>query len=444
MNKPKYSFEQFYIGKHLLRWALLILPVAISIGLLVAFFLWLLDMATQTRWQHLWLIFFLPLGGIIISWLYRYYGKNSDAGNNLIMDEIHKPGGGIPARMTPLILFTTILTHLFGGSAGREGTAVQMGGSIAAVFARWYKLHHERKRILLMCGMAAGFGAVFGTPVAGAIFALEVLTIGRIKYDALIPCLVASIVADITCASCGIHHTHYHIAFTDTGARLFSHISFDIVLLSKVVIAGMLFGCTSFLFAELSHLIKSKSNQYFSRKWMIPVVGALLIMAISYALGTVDYLGLGVSNPHPEGISILSAFHANGATYFSWFWKLLLTAITLGMGFKGGEVTPLFFMGATLGNTLAVITGSPVDLFAGLGFIAVFAGATNTPLACTLMGIELFGSENVIYYAVACCMAYYFSGHSGIYHAQRVAVSKFHTIHHELETIKQVKEKNKR
>lgn len=425
MKKTTYSLEQFYIAKHLLRWTLLIFPVAVIVGLLVALFLWLLDLATAARWQHTWLIFLLPVGGIIITWLYSRYGKNADAGNNLIMDEIHKPGGGIPARMTPLILFTTVLTHLFGGSAGREGTAVQMGGSIAALFARWYKLHHENKRILLMCGMSAGFGAVFGTPVAGAVFALEVLTIGRIKYDALIPCLIAGIVADITCSSCGIHHTAYHIAFTDNGERLFPHIAFDVWLLFKVIIAGVLFGLASFIFASLSHFIKNRSSQYIPNKWMIPVVGAVLIVGISYLLGTFDYLGLGVTNPHENGVSIVNAFTAGGAGYFSWAWKIILTAITLGMGYKGGEVTPLFFIGATLGNTLAVISGSPIDLFAGLGFIAVFAGATNTPLACTLMGIELFGSDNVIYYAVACFTAYYFSGHTGIYKAQRPGVPKF-------------------
>jgi H+/Cl- antiporter ClcA len=443
MNKSKYSLEQIYIGKNLLHWTFLIFPVAVSVGLLVALFLWLLDIVTVTRWQNTWLIFLLPVAGIIIAWLYRYYGKNADAGNNLIMDEIHKPGGGVPARMTPLILFTTVLTHLAGGSAGREGTAVQMGGSISALFSRWFKLDQERKRILLMCGMSAGFGAVFGTPVAGAIFALEVLAIGRIKYDALIPCLIASIIADITCTSCGIHHTRYSITFIDNAPAYFPHITFDIGLLFKVVMAGVLFGLAGFLFAELSHLIKSKSNQYITKKWLIPVVGSVLIIGISYLLGTFDYLGLGVTNPDSNGISIVNAFKEGSTGYFSWFWKLLLTAITLSFGFKGGEVTPLFFIGATLGNTLALVTNSPVDLFAGLGFIAVFAGATNTPLACTLMGIELFGSENMIYYAVACFTAYYFSGHSGIYNSQRVAVSKFHTTYHKEETIKQVKQNRK-
>lgn len=424
MNKSKFPIVQFNIARLLLRWTLLIFPVSISIGLLVALFLWVLEMATIFRWQHLWILFLLPLAGILIGWLYTNFGKNSAAGNNLIIEEIHEPGGGIPPQMTPLIFTTTILTHLFGGSAGREGTAVQMGGSIAAQFAGWYKLTSEDRQILLMCGMSAGFAAVFGTPVAGAVFALEVLFIGRIKYDALIPCLVAGIIAHITCLSCGIQHTKYIINYIDQSSSFLPHISFDIVLLLKVVVAGVLFGFAGLVFAQLTHFIKNKSNQLLQIKWLIPVIGALLIIAISYLLGSFDYLGLGVSNPN-GGISILSAFKAGGADKFSWFWKLLLTAITLGMGFKGGEVTPLFFIGATLGNVLATISGAPVDLLAGLGFIAVFAGATNTPLACTLMGVELFGAENTLYYAVACFTAYYFSGHSGIYSSQKIGVAKF-------------------
>lgn len=442
MNKYKSNFEQIKIAKQLLYWTAFIIPVAICVGSLVALFLWLLDMATAARWQHLWIIFLLPLAGILITFLYSRYGKNADAGNNLIMDEINKPGGGIPTRMTPFVLFATIITHLFGGSAGREGTAVQMGGSISSLFSKWYKLKHEDKRILLMCGMAAGFGSVFGTPVAGAVFAMEVLAIGRIKYDGLIPCLVASVVADITCSAYGIHHTHYTIAFSSHGAvPWMPHISFDLWLLLKVIAAGIAFGLAGYLFAELSHLLKSSANKFIKNKWLIPVAGAAVVISVSYLLGTFDYLGLGVTNP-TGGVSIVSAFNEGGSQNWSWLWKLLLTAVTLSTGFKGGEVTPLFFIGATLGNTLAVVSGSPVDLFAGLGFIAVFAGATNTPIACTLMGVELFGTDNIVYFAVACFIAYYFSGHSGIYGSQRLVVSKFHFTHTEQYTIKEIR-KNK-
>jgi H+/Cl- antiporter ClcA len=439
MRKTKYALEQILIGKHLLYWTVLIVPVAVVVGMLVALFLWLLDVATATRWENMWLIFLLPLAGIFIHFLYKTIGKNSDAGSNLIMDEIHKPGGGIPARMTPLILFTTVITHLFGGSAGREGTAVQMGGSVSFLFAKWFKLKQEDKRILLMGGMAAGFGAVFGTPITGAIFALEVLTIGRIKYDALIPCLIASMIADITCSACGIHHTHYTILFSAMGEKRFPFLSFDVMLLAKVIMAGVVFGLAGFAFIKLTHFIKNRSGRYIRRQWLVPVVGAILVVGLSYLIGSFDYLGLGVTNPNVNGISIVSAFSPGGATYFSWFFKLVLTAITLGMGFKGGEVTPLFFIGATLGNTLAVITGSPVDLFAGLGFIAVFAAATNTPLACTMMGIELFGAEYALYFAIVCFTAYYFSGHVGIYGSQRIAVDKFHVTH---ESDMRVKEDN--
>lgn len=430
MRTYRQTFEQLKIAKLLIYWTALIVPVAVAAGSLVALFLWLLDIVTTIRWQHLWLIFLLPAAGVLITFLYSRFGKNAAAGNNLIIDEIHKPGGGIPFRMAPLVLFSTIITHLFGGSAGREGTAVQMGGSIAALFSKWYKIKHSDKRILLMCGMSAGFGAVFGTPVAGAIFAMEVLAIGRIKYDALIPCLIASVIADITCAAYGIHHTHYSIVFVKDAVQWLPYFAFDIWLLCKVIIAGIAFGLAGFLFAATTGFLKDTANKYITNKWLIPVCGAVAIVAISYALGTFDYLGLGVNNPD-GGVSIVSAFSANGASNWSWLWKLLLTAVTLATGFKGGEVTPLFFIGATLGNTLATISGSPVDLFAGLGFIAVFAGATNTPLACMVMGVELFGSENIIYYAVACFTAYYFSGHSGIYGSQRIAVTKFHEAHSE-------------
>lgn len=424
MQKLKNFLRQLAVTKHLLKWAILVLPVSIFAGSVVALFLWLLDKVTLLRWQNGWLLYLLPLAGTLIYFLYSKLGHNSEAGNNLIMNEIHAPGGGVPARMAPMVLVTTLITHLFGGSAGREGTAVQIGGSIAGLLARTLKLTPADTRIVLMTGIAAGFGAVFGTPVTGAIFALEVLAIGTIRYDALVPCLLASILADITCTAWGIHHTHYHINSIAGTASLVSFIHIDFVLLGKSLLAGIAFGLASYLYAEMQHSIKKYSRRYIPIKWLIPAIGGVLVIVLCFIAGTRDYIGLGVTADMPTGISIVSSFTTGGTATWSWLWKIVFTAITLGMGFKGGEVTPLFFIGAALGNTIAMITGSPVDLFAGLGFIAVFAGATNTPIACTIMGVELFGGEHILYYAIACFTAYYFSGHAGIYTAQKLAVNK--------------------
>ncbi|WP_447640341.1 MULTISPECIES: voltage-gated chloride channel family protein [Chitinophagaceae] len=441
MKKLKTTFEHFFIASYLLKWTCLVIPVSLTVGSLVALFLWLLDDAIRFRFAHPWLLFLLPLAGILIYFLYKMLGKNSEGGNNLIMDEIHRPGGGVPFRMAPLVLVTTVITHLFGGSAGREGTAVQIGGSIAQFFGKRFKLSQEDVKTLLMTGIAAGFGAVFGTPITGAIFALEVLALGRIKHDALMPCFIASVLADVVCAAWGIHHTHYHIHFSGQEVVFLRYFHFDFILLLKTILAGVAFGLAGYMFAEISHTIKNYSNRWIKIKWLIPAVGGIIIIVFTYVLGTQDYLSLGVTNPDPKAVSIVNCFNVGGATYFSWLWKLLFTAITLGTGFKGGEVTPLFFIGAALGNTIATLTGAPVDLMAGLGFIAVFSGATNTPIACTLMGVELFGADNVLYYAVACFTAYYFSGHSGIYHAQRIGVSKISRLNHHTDaTLHEVRE----
>ncbi|HVX49575.1 MAG TPA: chloride channel protein, partial [Chitinophagaceae bacterium] len=349
MKRIKNSFEHFFIVKHLAKWSVLVFPVAVVTGSLVALFLWLLDESITIRFAHPWLLYLLPAAGILIYALYKFWGKGTEAGNNLIMDEIHNPGGGVPARMAPLVLGTTVITHLFGGSAGREGTAVQIGGSIAQFFARRYKLSKNDVRMLLMTGIAAGFGAVFGTPVTGAIFALEVLSVGRIKHDGLLPCLIASLLGDITCAAWGIHHTQYHVFFSGEGKTFYSFFHINLALLLKVIVAGIAFGLAGLLFAELSHTIKNYSNRWIKNKWLIPAVGGFIIIGLTLGLGTDDYLGLGIRGSHSGAVTLVSCFQHGGAAYFSWWWKLLFTAITLGTGFKGGEVTPLFFIGAALG-----------------------------------------------------------------------------------------------
>jgi len=405
----------------LLLWTLLVVPVGVLAGSASAFFLWSLDRVTELRWQHGWLLFLLPVAGVVVGWIYHQAGRSAAGGNNLIIEQIHEPGGGVPRRMAPLILGSTLITHLFGGSAGREGTAVQMGGSLASAYGRLCRCGEENLRVLLMAGVAAGFGSVFGTPLTGAIFAMEVLVIGRMRYDALIPVLVASVVGDATCSAWGIAHAHYHIA---SDGVLGGYLHFDGWLMAKVVLAAVAFGLASRLFAELTYALQKGFERLIPIVWLRPALGGGLIIALVYAVGTRDYLGLGVRSPEAGAITLFSAFQSGGVTPWSWWWKLLFTAVTLSSGFKGGEVTPLFFIGAALGNVLALLLGAPVDLFAGLGFVAIFAGAANTPLACTVMGIELFGAHYTVYFAVACFVAYFFSGHSGIYLSQRIGVAK--------------------
>ncbi len=401
-----------------LRWLGVIVPMAAVVGSLCALFLWSLDRATQTRFEYPWLLFGLPVAGLLVGLTYHWIGRSAEGGNN----QIHEPGGGVPLRMAPLILLSTVVTHLFGGSAGREGTAVQLGGAIASGFST--VLAPAEVRVLLMAGIAAGFGAVFGTPIAGAIFALEVLAIGRVEYHALIPCLVAAVVGDWTCHAWGIGHTHYHIAYLADPLAAAATFHIEPLLLLKVAVAGVAFGLVARLFSELSHTAQGFFRRVIPYAPLRPFVGGLLVIALVYVLGTREYLGLGVWSPNPADITITGFFDPGRTDYWSWLLKILFTVVTLSTGFKGGEVTPLFFIGAALGHALSHVLGAPTDLFAGLGFVALFAGAANTPLACMIMGIELFGATHAVYIAVACFLAYLSSGHSGIYLSQRVAVPK--------------------
>ena len=389
------------------RWLALAVIVALLAGSASAFFLFALEWATGWRLAHPWIIWLLPLAGYAVGWIYLHVGQRVEAGNNLLIDEIHDPKNVIPLRMAPLVLGATVVSHLFGASVGREGTAVQMGAALADQLTHLFRMAQRQRRLLIMAGMSAGFSSVFGTPLAGAIFGLEVLAIGRMRYDAILPCFVAAIVADQVGLMWGVHHTHYAVALVPQVGAL---------NLALTVVAGAVFGLAGSLFANATHALSGRMKRHVAYAPLRPFIGGGVVALAVWVVGTQRYVGLGIPVIVEAFQQPLPIWDAVG--------KLAFTVASLGTGFKGGEVTPLFYIGATLGNALAPLLHLPFAMLAGLGFVAVFAGAANVPLASTVMAIELFGPEIAPFAALACVVSYLFSGHTGIYRAQRIGRAK--------------------
>ncbi len=372
------------------------------VGSICAFFLFSLNWVTHYREAHPLIIYGLPLAGLVIALSYTYWGNTSSKGNNLLIEEYLHPQRRIPLIMAPLVLFGTLLTHLFGGSAGREGTAVQIGGAISDQLNRWFDFDKTERRILISIGITAGFAAVFGTPLAGTIFGLEVLLIGKKRHFGILPCLFTAYLANFSCQLWNIPHTHYPIHGAIPALSL-TNIGFSLI-------AGILFGITAWLFRWSGDFFSLQFKRIKSTL-LKPALGGIILVIIITLFHINSYIGLGIP-------TIQNAF-VNQSNYYDFIIKLLLTTFTLSAGFKGGEVTPLFFIGATLGSALSMIIPLPVALLAAMGFVAVFSGATNTPLACIVMGYELFGIQPISFIAIACIVAFIFSGKKGIYIAQK-------------------------
>lgn len=391
----------------LVQWLALGTLVGVATGAASALFLWLLGLATGYRIAHEQIVWLLPVAGLAMGLVLQRWGGPVRAGNNLVIDTVHEDSEQIPLGVAPMILGGTVLTHLFGGSGGREGAAVQMGAALADEISHRLRVRPETRTQLLSAGIAGGFGSVFGTPIAGMIFGLEVVQLGRLDYGAMVPALVAAVVGDFTARMLGTVH--------ETFPRADLLAVTPAVLLKWVVVGGIV-ALVATAFIESVHLLRHLlEKRLASLGWRMFFGGAAVVLAWQ-VLGTSDYLGLGTP-------MMMKALTEQVPSY-AFALKLLFTALTLGAGFLGGEVTPLFFIGATLGNVLSGLLGLPLTLTAGVCMAAMFAAASNTPLALSVMAVELLGAGALPHVVIVCVVAYLITGHRSIYPAQRLLREK--------------------
>ena len=395
-----------------LKWLAIYLIVGGMVGSATAFFLQTLDYVTLLRTNHIWVVYFLPIAGLLIGLLYYYYGDAANKGNNLLIETHHSLQNGetpkqIPFKMAPMVFLSTLLTHIAGGSAGREGTAVQMGGAIADHFTGLFKLNAADRKTLLIIGISSGFAAVFGTPLAGAFFAIEILSITNTKKNQLAVSLFVAYIAHYSCLAWQVKHTIYSIPIIP---------EISLTTLAWAIFAGILFGLTALAFTSTGKLFENIFNKIKFAP-LRPFIGGIIIALFIVLFNSTKFIGLGIP-------SIQDAF-INNAGQFDFAIKLILTSFTLSAGFKGGEVTPLFFIGATLGNLLIWFIPLPMALLAGMGFVAVFSGATNCVFASIALGLELFGMKAGVYVGLASVAAYFTSGPNGIYSAKYKTGAKY-------------------
>jgi len=369
-------------------------------------FLRTLSWANTTRLNHGNLIYFLPLAGLVIGLMYHHFGERVASGSNLVFEEIHEPGAGVPRRMAPMVFAATAISHLFGASTGREGAGIQITASIADGLARPFSPSPETRKLLLITAISAAFGGLFGVPIGGMVFALEVQENGRIRYEAMLPALLAGLVGFQIVESLNIEHLV-------TGTLLPVDLSF--ALSWKLVVLSAVSSILAIVFIALTHSVH-RAAQFIKWQPLRPVVGGCILLVLVLVSGTRVYLGLSTHLAE-------SAFAgAVGIAVGAFAWKLVFTSVSLGTGFIGGEMVPLFIIGALAGAQTGRILNASIPLFAAIGMMATFAAASNTPLACIVIGIELFGAGATLPLALTCVVAYALSGQRGIYHSQKHAL----------------------
>ena len=392
-------FRTFY------RWVLLSTVTGAICGLVGSAFNLTVSRVTSFRGGHHWLIFLLPLGGVLIAALY-HVTKTEGEGTNKIIDSVHE-GKKVPVLLVPVIFVSTAITHLVGGSAGREGAALQIGGGIGFRVGRLLHLDEKDMPLVTLCGMSAVFAALFGTPLTATIFALEVISVGVLYYSGLIPCLVASMVAYGISRLIGIQPMGVEIIFEPL----------EVMMILRSCALAVICALVSIVFCVAMHQTERLAASKIKNTYLRGICGGVLLIALTLLVGSYDYNGIGTE-------MIERALSGAATPDWAFFWKIVFTAITIGFGFKGGEIVPTFFIGATLGCVVGPILGMPAGFAAAIALVAMFCGAVNCPIASIILSVELFGSANLIYFALACGISYMLSGYFGLYSSQKIIYSK--------------------
>lgn len=395
--------------RYFIKWSALALVIGSVAGAAGTIFSMGVSWATGFRLSHPSMLFFLPVSGLLIVWMYHSFHEEGNRGTNMVIDAISSNERVTPAT-GPLIFFSTILTHLGGGSSGREGAALQLGGSIGNSFGEWFKLDERDKKIAIMCGMSAVFSALFGTPVAAAIFSLEVVSIGVLYYAALVPCVFSSFLAVGIARAAGLEGEHFPVEMIPV---------LDLKAVGLLVLLGILCAAVSILFCVLLHTAEHAYRKYFPDARVRILAGSFLFIALTLLSGTRDYCG--------SSMGLIESSIEGSARYEAFLMKMLFTAVALGAGFKGGEIVPTLCVGVALGCAFGEITGFAPSLCAACGMAALFAGVTNCPITSLVIALELFGYEGMEYFSIIIAVAFALSGYYGLYASQKFVYSKTRT-----------------
>ena len=390
------------------KWLLYSCLIGVIVGLVAVAFHLGIELATELRGEHPGIIWLLPLAGPAIVLLYRVCGMEKDRGTNLVLVAV-RDAERLKLRTAPLIFLSTILTHLVGGSAGREGAALQLGASLSACLGRLLRLDEKDKRIVTMCGMAAAFSALFGTPITAAVFAMEVVTVGRMYYAAMVPCMLSSYAAALVAHGFDLHNVH--------GYPIHDALGLEPLPVLQVALLGVLCALLSIFFCTAMHAAPRLYARYLPDPLLRGLAGGILVLALTLLVGEQTYNG--------AGDGVIRSMLAGETIPEAFLLKILFTALTLGAGFRGGEIVPVLFTGCAFGTWAGPLLGLPHGFSGALGMAAVFCGATNCPLSSILLAFELFGGESLPLYALCCGVSYMLSGYHGLYSEQKIIYSKF-------------------